>query len=107
MGVSTPLIDRDALAASAESVEPLPHTVVRLATLVADPNSDIREIKACMTGPETAWAGMKFSRLKADGEPLPPKDRASAYELKKFDDGWRITKLTGGDAAKPLACPAG
>lgn len=70
-------------------------------------HSDIHEIKACMTGPETAWVGMKFSRLKADGEPLPPKDRASAYELKKFDDGWRITKLTGGDAAKPLACPAG
>ncbi len=44
MSVSTPLVDRDALAASAESVEPLPHTVVRLATLVADPNSDVREI---------------------------------------------------------------
>jgi HD-like signal output (HDOD) protein len=42
--VSTPLVDRGALAASAESVEPLPHTVVRLATLVADPNSDVREI---------------------------------------------------------------
>lgn len=42
--MSTPLIDRDALAASAESVEPLPHTVARLATLVADPNSDISEI---------------------------------------------------------------
>jgi HD-like signal output (HDOD) protein len=44
LSVSTPLIDRDALAATAESVEPLPHTVVRLATLVADPHSDVREI---------------------------------------------------------------
>jgi HD-like signal output (HDOD) protein len=42
--VSTPLVDRDALVASAESVEPLPHTVARLATLVADPGSEIREI---------------------------------------------------------------
>ena len=70
-------------------------------------HSDIFEIKACLTGEDTAWAGMKFSRLKADGEPLPPKDRASSYELKKFADGWRITKLTGGDAAKPLVCPVG
>jgi hypothetical protein len=70
-------------------------------------HSDIREIKACITGAETAWAGMKFARLKESGEALPPKDRASSYELKKFADGWRITKLTGADAAKPLVCPAG
>ncbi|MFT3722522.1 MAG: hypothetical protein QM773_02960 [Hyphomonadaceae bacterium] len=68
-------------------------------------HSDIHEIKACITGAETAWAGMTFSRLKESGEALPPKDRASNYELKKFTDGWRITKLTGGDAGKPLACP--
>ena len=67
--------------------------------------SDIHEIKGCMTGPDTAWAGMKFTRLKTDGQPLPPKDRASSYDLKKFPDGWRITKLTGYDAAKPLECP--
>ncbi|MDZ4759812.1 MAG: hypothetical protein SGJ21_01900 [Alphaproteobacteria bacterium] len=70
-------------------------------------NSAIHEIKGCVTGPDTAWAGMKFSRLKADGEPLPPRDRASSYDLKKFDDGWRIVKLNGWDAATPLACPAG
>ncbi|MBI1359670.1 MAG: hypothetical protein GC155_05230 [Alphaproteobacteria bacterium] len=68
--------------------------------------SDIHEIKTCITGPDTAWAGMHFTRLKANGEPLPPKDRASQYNLKKFADGWRITKLMGGDASKPLACPA-
>jgi hypothetical protein len=71
-------------------------------------HSDIFEIKACMTGADTAWAGMKFSRLKADGEPLPPKDRASSYTLTKFADGWRITKVGAGgvSADKPLACPA-
>ena len=68
-------------------------------------HSDIREIKACITSGDTAWAGMKFSRLTEAGVPLPPKDRASSYELKKFADGWRITKLMGGDASKPLACP--
>jgi hypothetical protein len=68
-------------------------------------HSDIHEIRGCITGVDTAWAGMKFTRLKTDGQPLPPKDRASNYDLKKFPDGWRITKLTGGDASKPLACP--
>jgi hypothetical protein len=72
-------------------------------------HSDIFEIKACMTGTDTAWAGMKFSRLKTDGQPLPPKDRASSYNLTKFPDGWRITKVGAGGVAadKPLACPAG
>jgi HD-like signal output (HDOD) protein len=41
---TAPLVDPADLLAAAESVEPLPHTVARLATLVADPNSDIREI---------------------------------------------------------------
>ena len=67
--------------------------------------SAIHEIAACATGPDTGWAGMHFSRLKTDGEPLPPKDRASQYDLKKFPDGWRITKLNGADASQPLVCP--
>lgn len=72
-------------------------------------HSDIFTVKACMTGADTAWAGMRFSRLKADGTPLPPKDRASSYTLKKFADGWRITKVgaTPMKADEPLACPAG
>lgn len=41
---TAPLVDPMDLLAAAESVEPLPHTVARLATLVADPDSDIREI---------------------------------------------------------------
>jgi hypothetical protein len=69
-------------------------------------HSDIREIKTCVTGLDRAWAGMKFSRLKADGTALPPTDRASSYELQRFPDGWRIVRLMGYDAAQPLACPA-
>ncbi len=68
-------------------------------------HSDIYQIKGCMTGPDTAWGAMKYSRLTAANEPLPPKDRASSYELKKFADGWRITKVGNYDAAAPLACP--
>ena len=39
-----PLFDPADLLAAAESVEPLPHTIARLATLVADPDFDIRDI---------------------------------------------------------------
>ena len=70
-------------------------------------HSNIFEIKACMTGPDTAWAGMKFSRLDQNGVPLPPKNRASSYALKKFDDGWRIIRVGAGgvSADQPLTCP--
>lgn len=68
--------------------------------------SDIKEIKACVTGPDTAWAGMHFTRLKTDGTPLGPRERASSYDLKYTDGkGWRIVKLNGGDPSKPLECP--
>lgn len=70
-------------------------------------HSDIFEVKACMTGVHEAWAAMKFSRLTEAGEPLPPKIRASSYTLKRFADGWRITKVGAGgvSADQPLVCP--
>jgi hypothetical protein len=72
-------------------------------------HSDIHEVKACITGADTAWAAMKFSRLKANGEPLPPTIRASSYTLARFPEGWRITKVGAGgvSADQPLACPDG
>jgi hypothetical protein len=71
-------------------------------------HSDIHEVKACMTGEDTAWAAMKFTRLKENGEPLPPAIRASSYTLSKFPEGWRITKVGAGgvSAEAPLTCPA-
>ncbi len=89
-----------------EQTMSLKHSFAQLRAQGYD-HSDIHEIKGCITGADTAWAGMKFTRLTAAGTPLPPKDRASAYELKKFADGWRIVKLMGADAGKPLVCPVG
>jgi len=68
-------------------------------------HSAIHEIKGCLTGESTAWAGMKYSRLREDGAALPPEMRASQYDLKKFSDGWRIVRIGGGDAESPLKCP--
>lgn len=39
-----PPVDTADLLASAESIEPLPHTITRLATMVADPDFDIRAL---------------------------------------------------------------
>jgi hypothetical protein len=71
--------------------------------------SIIHEVKGCMTGPDKAWAGMKFTRMKTDGKPLGPDMRASGYELTKLPEGWRITRMGAGGASpdQPLACPAG
>lgn len=71
-------------------------------------HSDIHEVKACMTGADTAWAAMKFSRQKENGEPLPPTIRASSYTLAKFPEGWRITKVGAGGVSpeQPITCPA-
>lgn len=68
-------------------------------------HSNIHQIVGCQTGPDTGWAGMRFARLDADGKPLPPAERASAYGVKKFPDGWRITELLPDEASRPLTCP--
>ena len=47
---------------------------------------------------------MRFSRLKADGTPLPPKDRATLYQLRRFPDGWRIVRLIPMSATAKVAC---
>lgn len=67
-------------------------------------HSDLASIHACLLTRQTAMAVMRFSRLKTDGTPLPPKDRASLYQLRRFDDGWRIASLTGLDASASIDC---
>jgi ketosteroid isomerase-like protein len=67
-------------------------------------HSDMASAHACLLTPATATAVMRFSRLKTDGTPMPPKDRATLYLLRKFDDGWRITARIGMDASARLDC---
>jgi len=45
-------------------------------------HSDLQTVRACLLTPKAALAVLRFSRLKADGTVLPPKDRASAYLLR-------------------------
>src|SRR5579862_9836661 len=55
-------------------------------------HSDLQSVNACLLTSKTALAVLRFNRLKADGTFLA-KDVASAYILRRFDDGWRITAL--------------
>lgn len=67
-------------------------------------HSVITGIEACVIARDQAMAELRFSRLKADGAPLPPKDRASLYLLRRFPDGWRITRLIGLSASAKVSC---
>lgn len=66
--------------------------------------SEMHSVEACLITKDQALAEFRYSRLKADGTPLPPKDRATLYMLRKFPDGWRITRLIGMDASADLTC---
>jgi hypothetical protein len=67
-------------------------------------HSDLQSVHACLFTPKVALAVLRFSRLKADGTPLPPLNRASAYLLRRFDDGWRVTALLPFSTSTRLDC---
>lgn len=68
--------------------------------------SDIKSVVGCVTGPDTGQVELRYVRLKTDGSFMPPKDRASIYQLKKFSDGWRVVGFAGLAANKAMECPA-
>jgi hypothetical protein len=67
-------------------------------------HSDKISIEACLLTADSALAEFRFSRLKTDGTPLGPKDRATLYVLRRFPDGWRIVRLIPMSAGADLTC---
>jgi len=67
-------------------------------------HSELQSAHACLLTPTFALAVLRFSRLRADGTPLPPRDRASAYLLRQFEDGWRVTQLLPLNTSARLDC---
>lgn len=67
-------------------------------------HSDLTSVEACKLSATRGLAVLRFIRLKTDGTPMPPKDRATLYLLRRFDDGWRITQLIGMDPTAKLRC---
>lgn len=69
--------------------------------------SNIHGIVGCTLGPDTGQVELRFTRVTSDGGFLPPKDRTSLYRLRKFEDGWRVTAMSGLPAGERMTCPAG
>lgn len=69
-------------------------------------HSDIHGLSACLTGPDTGQVDLRFVRLKTDGAAMPPGERLSIYRLKKFDDGWRVVGMAGGNLETGMTCAA-
>ncbi|HEY8570850.1 nuclear transport factor 2 family protein [Phenylobacterium sp.] len=67
-------------------------------------HSVTHSVEGCHLTPTQAIAQLRFTRLKTDGQPMPPKERATLYVLRKFPEGWRITDLIGMSASARLSC---
>jgi hypothetical protein len=63
-----------------------------------------RDRLVCITSPTNAHAPVKFERMKTGGTAMARGVRAITFDLTKFDDGLRATRLVQGDPTKPLSC---
>jgi hypothetical protein len=67
--------------------------------------SEMSSITGCALGPDIGRVELRYTRWKTDGSFMPPKDRASVYELKRFADGWRAVGIKGLAADAKMECP--
>lgn len=69
-------------------------------------HTDTHSVIGCMRSEDRGDVELRYTRLKADGTPMPPKDRISIYHLRKFPDGWRVTGFSGPGPEGKMICPA-
>jgi len=67
--------------------------------------SEMASITGCALGDDIGRVELRYTRWKTDGTFMPPKDRASVYELKRFADGWRAIGIRGVAADAKMECP--
>lgn len=102
---STPVVDTRDLVAAAESVEPLPHTVARLAALVADPDSDTDEIAEAVSLDVTLTADLlrRANSAALGGRYAMTSVREAAIRLgRSMLLSLALASSVGGRMAKPL-----
>ena len=61
-----------------------------------------------LAGLDTPSAGqveLRFTRLKTDGGFMPPKDRVSVYQVRRFEEGWRATSMSALPEGERMTCP--
>ena len=66
--------------------------------------SRISDLKICVASDSLALVDTRYSRLTAEGEPIPPAIRTTLYVLQKMDDDWRIVAFYGHSNDKRPAC---
>ena len=66
--------------------------------------SRISDLQICMASDTLALVDTRYSRLKQNGEPIPPAIRTTLYVLQKLDGDWRIVSFYGHDSDKRPRC---
>lgn len=66
--------------------------------------SEIHSITGCVIDAETGQVELRFTRLKTDGTFMPPEQRVSVYQVRRFDDGWRATGMAALPAGESMKC---
>lgn len=66
--------------------------------------SEIHSITGCVIDAETGQVELRFTRLKTDGTFMPPEQRVSVYQVRRYDDGWRATSMAGLPAGESMKC---
>ena len=66
--------------------------------------SKIENLQICVLSETLALVDTRYSRLNADGDPIPPAIRTTMYVLQKIDNSWRIVAFYGHDNDKRPAC---
>lgn len=59
--------------------------------------SRIENLEICVASETLALVDTRYSRLKADGEAIPPAVRTTLYVLQKIGGDWRIVAFYGHD----------
>ena len=66
--------------------------------------SVIDNTKTCLLSDNLALVDVKFSRIKANGEAIPPEIRTTLYVLQKIANEWRIIAFFGHGADSRPSC---
>ena len=66
--------------------------------------SRIEDLKICVASESLALVDTRYSRLKEDGEAIPPAVRTTLYVLQKSNGDWRIVAFYGHDNDHRPSC---
>ncbi len=69
--------------------------------------SVIENLRTCILSDTLALVDTRYSRVTADGDPIPPAIRTTLYVLQKMDDTWKIVAFYGHDSGVRPSCGPG